>query len=141
MQSPEMPPTDAQGGPVPPARYETRDVDPKVIAGLVGAIVLIVAFSLVGLRLFMTSHAPAVVGRPERLNVDQTPPEPRLQSAPLHDYRIYVTQQEQRLNSYGWVDRKAGTVHIPVPRAMELAVEKGLPFPTAPQDSPSETQP
>jgi len=31
------------------------------------------------------------------------------------------------LNSYGWADRRAGTVRVPIDRAMDLLVERGLP--------------
>ncbi|MEZ4616096.1 MAG: hypothetical protein R2867_11425 [Caldilineaceae bacterium] len=34
---------------------------------------------------------------------------------------------EMRLHSYGWIDQEAGTVHIPIERAMELVVSEGLP--------------
>jgi hypothetical protein len=33
-------------------------------------------------------------------------------------------QQAKQLNSYGWVDQKAGIVRLPIERAMELTVEK-----------------
>jgi len=39
----------------------------------------------------------------------------------------FVLDQEKALNSYGWVDEKAGVAHIPIERAMELTVERGLP--------------
>jgi len=35
--------------------------------------------------------------------------------------------QENQLNSYGWVDEKAGVARIPIERAMELLVKRGLP--------------
>jgi len=35
--------------------------------------------------------------------------------------------QENQLNSYGWVDEQAGTAHIPIDHAMDLIVERGLP--------------
>jgi hypothetical protein len=35
--------------------------------------------------------------------------------------------QENQLNSYGWVDQKAGVAHIPIERAMELLVQRGIP--------------
>ncbi len=35
--------------------------------------------------------------------------------------------QRRKLESYGWVDRKAGVVHIPVDRAMDLVVQGGSP--------------
>ena len=34
---------------------------------------------------------------------------------------------EKELYSYGWVDEKAGTVHIPIERAMDLIAQRGLP--------------
>lgn len=35
--------------------------------------------------------------------------------------------EEETLGSYGWVDEKAGTVRIPIERAMELVAQRGLP--------------
>jgi hypothetical protein len=43
------------------------------------------------------------------------------------DLRKDLIGQESQLNSYGWVDEKAGVAHIPIERAMELLVERGLP--------------
>jgi hypothetical protein len=42
---------------------------------------------------------------------------------------IYLDHREKanELYSYGWVDEKAGTVHIPIDRAMDLIVQRGLP--------------
>ena len=31
------------------------------------------------------------------------------------------------IESYGWVDQKQGIVRVPIKRAMELLVERGLP--------------
>jgi hypothetical protein len=35
--------------------------------------------------------------------------------------------QEEMLNSYGWVDKASGTVHVPIDRAMDLLIERKLP--------------
>ncbi|HEV2330417.1 MAG TPA: hypothetical protein VGY56_16670 [Verrucomicrobiae bacterium] len=35
--------------------------------------------------------------------------------------------QNQKLNSYGWVDRSNGIVRIPIDRAMDLLMQRGLP--------------
>ncbi|HUC85551.1 MAG TPA: hypothetical protein VL970_10195 [Candidatus Acidoferrales bacterium] len=35
--------------------------------------------------------------------------------------------QDAQLNSYGWVDRSNGIVRIPIARAMELLLQRGLP--------------
>lgn len=42
----------------------------------------------------------------------------------LNDVRL---REENTLNSYGWVGQNAGTVHIPIDRAMDLLAQRGLP--------------
>lgn len=32
-------------------------------------------------------------------------------------------EEERRLHSYGWVDRKAGLAHLPIDRAMDLVLQ------------------
>jgi hypothetical protein len=39
----------------------------------------------------------------------------------------FRTAEEQVLHSYGWVDPKAGVVHIPIERAMQIIAQQGLP--------------
>ena len=51
------------------------------------------------------------------------PPEPRLQTAPADDLRKLRAAEHTRLTTYGWVDRKAGVVRIPIERAKELVAE------------------
>ena len=41
--------------------------------------------------------------------------------------RTFLLDQEKQLNSYGWVDEKAGVAHIPIDQAMRLIAERGLP--------------
>ena len=43
------------------------------------------------------------------------------------ELRKDLMNQEDQLNSYGWVDQKAGVAHIPIERAMELIAQRGLP--------------
>jgi hypothetical protein len=54
-------------------------------------------------------------------------PYPREQISPLADLQMFRAQEETELNSYGWIDRKAGVVRIPIDRAMDLIVQRGLP--------------
>lgn len=42
--------------------------------------------------------------------------------------------EEADLTNYGWVDRNNGIVHIPIDRAMDLILQRGLP--TRPTDQP-----
>jgi hypothetical protein len=52
---------------------------------------------------------------------------PRLQVAPEKDWESYRAEEENRLNSYGWIDRTAGVVRIPISEAMKQIVEHGIP--------------
>jgi len=58
---------------------------------------------------------------------NRLPPEPRLQTNPKQDLADLRRREEIILNSYGWVDRNAGIVRIPIGEAMKLTVERGLP--------------
>jgi hypothetical protein len=55
------------------------------------------------------------------------PPEPRLQTNPREDLQKFREQEDTVLTSYGWVDRNAGIVRIPIEEAMKLTVQRGLP--------------
>ena len=66
----------------------------------------------------------------------ELPPTPRLQLAPSVDLADYRQKEFERLNSYGWVDRSAGKVHIPIDRAIDEVLRAGLP---ARQQAPTKT--
>ena len=66
--------------------------------------------------------SPAVASSLARL-----PPQPRLEDRPLALRTSLNAQEKARLSGYGWVDRNAGTVHIPIERAMDLLVQRGIP--------------
>jgi hypothetical protein len=57
---------------------------------------------------------------------ERVPPEPRLQRFPREDILRLRTGEENVLNNYGWVDQKAGTVHIPIQDAMRLVLERRM---------------
>ena len=57
-------------------------------------------------------------------------PNPKLEEderGQLNDIRI---KEEQTLSSYDYIDKNAGTVRIPIERAMELIAQRGLPVQT-----------
>ena len=60
-------------------------------------------------------------------NVRSLPPEPRLQVSSPKDLKKYKDEQERILSNYAWVDRNAGIVRIPIDRAMDILLQKGLP--------------
>jgi hypothetical protein len=55
------------------------------------------------------------------------PPEPRLQVNPRQDLLDLRAHEDDVLTSYGWVDRNAGVVRIPIDEAMRLMLRQGLP--------------
>ena len=58
-------------------------------------------------------------------------PKPNLQIDDDHMQRTALQQeQNQELHSYGWVDRSKGIVRIPIDRAMDLILQRGLPMQT-----------
>jgi hypothetical protein len=54
-------------------------------------------------------------------------PSPKLEEDERGQLNGIRVEEEKTLYSYGWVDEKAGTVHIPIERAMDLLVQRGLP--------------
>jgi len=38
--------------------------------------------------------------------------------------QAYRKDEIERLSSWGWIDRKQGTVHMPIDRAMDLVVQE-----------------
>ena len=57
----------------------------------------------------------------------QLPPEPRLLTDEPTNLRDFRATEAQTLEHYGYVDQAAGTVHIPIDRAKDLLIERGLP--------------
>jgi hypothetical protein len=65
---------------------------------------------------------PLAVSETERL-----PPTPRLQQFPGNERYDFQLGEQELLETYGWMNKNAGVVHIPIEDAMRLAVERGLP--------------
>jgi hypothetical protein len=113
--------------------HETSDVSFGGIlgfaAGLAIAAVLIHLIIWLLFQLFSGREAqratvtfPLAAGQEHRL-----PPEPRLQANPRQDLRDLRSAEDAVLNSYGWVNKNAGIVRIPIGEAMKLTVQRGLP--------------
>jgi hypothetical protein len=54
------------------------------------------------------------------------PPQPRLQTDPSEDLVKFRAEEEKRLDSYYWIDKNKGIVHIPIERAMKEVAEEGI---------------
>jgi hypothetical protein len=76
-------------------------------------------------------------------NLARTPPEPRLEPFPLAPGQRLRAEEDAVLTSYAWVDKKAGFARIPIDRAVEILVQRGLPpsKPIPPAAAPLAAQP
>jgi hypothetical protein len=58
---------------------------------------------------------------------DRLPPQPRFQQDPQQELQDLRAKQKALLEGYGWANKEAGVVRIPIEEAMRLVVERGLP--------------
>lgn len=106
----------------PATAFEPTDWSLRPVALIYAAIpVLLVASSFV-----------LIVAYPNALpDVDRTlriaPPGPRLQTDAAGDLQRLRADQERRLNTYYWIDRDKGIVHIPIEQAMKKLAASGAP--------------
>jgi hypothetical protein len=114
--------------------HETKDINIRGVLGFgAGLIVAAAVIHLVVWVMFTFFEGRENVARPSPeypLAVNQAnrlPPQPRLQTNPREDLRDLRDSEDAILNSYGWVDKNNGVVHIPIRDAMKLAVQRGLP--------------
>ena len=61
-----------------------------------------------------------------RTDERRLPPMPRLQQFPPNELYQFRLGEEELLHRYGWMNKNAGTVHIPIEDAMRLAIERGV---------------
>ena len=123
-----------QYGPTPAgAQHEYTDAQiwpiVKFIVGLaIAAVVIHLGLALL-FRVFVNERVEVAAPRYPLTSSEVTklPPEPRLQRFPREDIANFRRGEEELLNSYGWVNKGAQTVHIPIDEAMKLTVQRGLP--------------
>jgi len=117
----------------PDVHHETSDVDIRgVLAFGVGLIVLGVFISLaVGVLFKYFDSREARQAVPQyplaATQGNRVPPEPRLQTNPRQDLADLRAREAETLSTYGWVDRNAGVVRIPIDEAIRKTLERGLP--------------
>jgi hypothetical protein len=124
--------------------YEHQDLQPSGILYFLlalGVVTVLCLFGLKGLYGYLDrrerANQPAV--NPLVTNVPEDTrrvahgypqaafPSPKLEEDERGQLNEIRMKEEKTLYSYGWVDEKAGTIHIPIERAMDLIVQRGLP--------------
>lgn len=76
--------------------------------------------------LLVAVAATVVLAGPQLL-ARTLPPVPLAESTKAESRAAAITEERQRLDSYGWADKTAGVAHIPVNEAMQRVAEAGLP--------------
>ena len=105
----------------PDSAYEREDLSLVVIG--IAAIVIFAGVLLI--PLILRTFYPRTIEDVERAQT-VVPPAPDLQTDEPQDLRAFRAAEEQRLNSYGWIDRGKGVVHVPIRQAMKDAVARGI---------------
>lgn len=122
--------------------YEHEDLSPTgVIYFMIGlaVVVVVIYFIVFGMYRFLDTyekaHQPAMspMVTPEAdtriVTHDkmQAFPQPRLEVNERTQLRQIIEEEDRKLATYNWVDKDKGVVQIPIDRAMDLLVQRGLP--------------
>jgi len=124
--------------------FERQDLQASGILYFLLGLVVVTALCLVGLRgLYafldhrekalqpavnpLVTNVPADIRHIAPGYPQSAFPNPKLEEDERGQLNVIHLEEEKTLYSYGWVDEKAGTVRIPIDRAMDLLVERGLP--------------
>lgn len=117
----------------PDVRFEPTDVSTRPIVGSVlGLAVFTLVFTFIGHLVYHglaareQAASPPVNPLAEKYAAKE-PPLPRLQIHPKIDLDVLRAAEHKTLTSYAWVDKDAGIVQVPIERAMEMLLAKGLP--------------
>ena len=110
--------------------HEEKDVD--VASMFLIALILFLSCALIflcigGVMRFLSIKKAAREVPPRVAPMAGAFPQPRVQVRPAVDLEKLRVAEDAQLNSYGWANRDAGVVHIPIHRAMQLILERGLP--------------
>ena len=144
--------TRPMGSSADPHEHEHEHSDVNIRALLVSIAVLaavVLATCLAMWGLFRLYEAGAKKSDPIASPVadtTSTPPEPQLQAYPRKDMDDMRHQNDSLLHTYGWTDKAAGKVHIPIDRAIDIMAQRGggaatVPGATAADSAAASTRP
>ena len=91
--------------------------------------VAIVFFLVYGIFHYLAHH-PFIVPLASPLaetEHQQFPNVPRIEEHPSIELNELHLQENRVLSTYGWVDKSAGTIRIPIDQAIELQLKRGFP--------------
>jgi hypothetical protein len=110
------------------AGHEQSEVSVRLIVvslGFLAVFTFIICLLVVGI--FRYCHSYYSTDEAVRLSQPVIPPAPRIEVAPYEEYQQLKAREDHVLSSYAWVDKDAGTVRVPIDRAIDMLAAKGLP--------------
>lgn len=117
--------------------HETRDANFKSVllsgAALFGLMVVGLLFSL-ALYIFFQKETAQPGAHPSTFTQPQEstmPAKPRVQPDPHASLLTLRKAEDSVLTSYGWIGNDSTMVRVPIDRAMDMLVNKGLPVQTS----------
>ena len=113
----------------PDTAYEASDWSIAPIGLVLAAVLVVLSFAVVAVSLGFSNAVSDA-----RRTLATPMPEPRLQTVPPDDLGKLRAREEKELDTYYWIDRDKGIVHIPIDEAMKQVVARGLDG--FPQDKP-----
>ncbi len=119
--------------------YETQEIlrrTPAIIfsASLVMLVVVTILLTLWILNTEENRRQPSVNPSPLAGTQEMTMTAAELQADPNLEMREYLEQEKHLESSFGWIDKNAGVVRLPIDVAMEIALERGFPVRTGSVD-------
>jgi len=136
--------------------FEHQDLSPKGIVYFLIALslgIVVIYFIVYGIYGFLdkvnkenqATMSPMVAPQADTRNVGdsniQAFPQPRLEENERTELRKFIEDEDTKLATYNWVDKDKGIVQIPIDRAMDLVVQRGLPVrPQSQQQAQQATQ-
>ncbi|UWF46685.1 hypothetical protein NYP20_15120 [Pseudomonas sp. N3-W] len=116
-----------------PDGYQPDDLDRRKVWPLLAMLLAAIVLCLSGVAWLLISHQQQFAAQQPPLSARESerllPPAPRLQADPWSDGEQHMAADRQHLDSFGWVDREHGIVHLPLDQARPLLLQRGWPTP------------
>jgi hypothetical protein len=108
--------------------YEKTDAHARPLIVSMSAILAVTVMSYIATWVLFKywAMAPVEAERPY-FTSSQEPPAPVLQKDYRAEYAAFKREIDKNVTGYGWSDRAADRVRIPVDRAIDIVAERGLP--------------
>jgi hypothetical protein len=114
----------------PAVSRERDDVNPRAVLWTALGLALCVAVTLLTILWLENALGLTAKGRPRASTItipSARAPAPELQRSVDEDLKILRAEEDATLNGYGWIDRQSGRIRIPIQRAKEILLQRGLP--------------